>query len=250
MRSLLVAALGVVVDAAGGSEAAQTSSSDLLLASPATATLLGLQRGVRVQRKAPVPREDDEQQMAEAESPSAERGIWEGAFADEDSADLSFADVSLLGLQRSVKVVKKKQQQIPTRQAVAAASEQPPARAAASPVAASLLSLQRGMRVQHKVPVSSMEDDEPEKAEVAARGVWQGALAEEEDPTALSFADVSVLGLQRSAKVVKKTKQTLSKRAPVSEQPAPRAAAAGGGQDASHFLGPVDRSAEAQLMEA
>jgi len=130
------------------------------------------------------------------------------ALQSKDSETLSFADVSVLGLQRSVKVIKKgaKSSGDPLNMHAMVQEALPPKSdgeagphhdddADHEPLSladVSVLGLQRSAKVT-KRPVGASEEVDV-------------TLKDEDTP--LSLADVSVLGLQRSAKVTKKAATT------------------------------------------
>jgi len=129
-------------------------------------SLLGLQRSAKIVRRAP-PREEVMDEVDENSAGSIPQVMddvdenSEGSIpqamdeVDEHSEGLSFKDVSLLGLQRSVKIDRR----------------QPPKDSAASPAAGgSLLGLQRSMQLKpgrapgtfmRKTTVPLVEDEDP-----------------------------------------------------------------------------------------
>lgn len=160
---------------------------------PEAASMLGLQRGVLLQRKVAPPL--DEGSVPGVAGAGRERDVSE---ARKDTGPEAEA-VSMLGLQRGVRLQRKVAPPLDEGAARDSAGRGPArdtseARSQVAPEAVSMLGLQRGVRLQ-RAP-APLEEEEVE--------LDLAGLSELPESEAFSLAEVSVLGLQRSAKIIRR----------------------------------------------
>jgi len=167
--------------------------------------MIGLQRGLRLRQKAaPV--------MEEEEEVSAERPGLIDDFASASEQAVTFASVSVLGLQRSATLRKRPNVALegasPHGQVVSMSLAKEPEPAAPphpgqfSLKDGSLLGLQRSAKIVRRQPPRAAPDLEDERKASVTLGKEMRSAPSHSDGLALK--DVSLLGLQRSAKIIRR----------------------------------------------